>query len=124
MKFEKFFIMLFPFVFLIVLLLFSNEHEREISDNIVNSVICTIEDVKTTQGYKMSTSYYVYLKDDEGVTVQFNVTSDVYAAMSHKKGDTITIYSKEGEGLLEDIYCWYWEGHRLRNPMKITESGT
>lgn len=108
-----------------------------------NSVVCTIENVGTVQNIdtkpdnriivdsdgksnvvyggssqEISLSYYVYLRDTNDTVFQFSVSDDVYAAMSRKIGDTITICSKE------DWFgnAYYWQGKKLKNPMQITES--
>ena len=107
-----------------------------------SSITCIIEDVGTVQNVdtkpdnsiivdsdgkasivysgssqETSLSYYVYLKDSNNIVYQFSVTDDVYMAMSRKKGDTITIYSKET--LFGNVY--YWQGNKLENPLQITE---
>ncbi len=114
-----------------------------VSSETDNSVTCTIEDVGTVQNIdtkpdnriivnsdgksnvvyggssqEISLSYYVYLRDSTDAVFQFSVSDDVYAAMSRKKGDTITICSKE------DWFgnTYYWQGEKLKNPMQITES--
>ena len=106
------------------------------------SVTCIVEDVGTVQNIdtkpdshtlidsdgkasivyggssqEISMSYYIYLKDSNYDVFQFSVNNDVYTAMSRKKGDTITIYSKET--LFGNVY--YWQGNKLENPLKITE---
>ncbi|MDE6679414.1 MAG: hypothetical protein K2K02_10290 [Ruminococcus sp.] len=114
-----------------------------VTDSVTDSsVICTVEDVGTVQNVdtkpdnsiivdsdgkssvvyggssqETSLSYYVYLKDSNNIVYQFSVIDDVYMAMSRKKGDTITIYSKET--LFGNTY--YWQGNKLENPLKITE---
>ncbi len=114
-----------------------------VTDSVTDSsVICTVEDVGTVQNVdtkpdnsiivdsdgkssvvyggssqETSLSYYVYLKDSNNIVYQFSVIDDVYMAMSRKKGDTITIYSKET--LFGNTY--YWQVNKLENPLKITE---
>lgn len=96
-----------------------NRKEESSPDNAVNTVTCTIEDVSTITEDFLTERHYVLLKNDAGVTTQFSVTNDVYAAMVYKKGDTITIYSTEGISWLhKGTYHWYWEGNELRNPTK------
>jgi len=48
----------------------------------------------------VSSSYYVYLEDEDGIVMQFSVEDNVYAAMSYKKGNTITVEPKEYIGAL------------------------
>lgn len=67
---------------------------------------------------KVSSNYYVYLEDEQGVVIQFSVSDDVYAAMSYKKGDTITVEPKEYIG----VSTYYWNGYRLSNPIKVSEN--
>lgn len=114
-----------------------------VTENVAdNSITCIIEDVGTVQdidtkpdsriivdsdgksnivysgsSQKVSQNYYVYLRDTNGAVFQFSVSSDVYAAMSHKTGDTITIYPKET--LFGNAY--YWQDNELKNPLKISE---
>ena len=57
-----------------------------------SSINCIVEDVGTVQNVNTK---YVYLKDNNNIVYQFSVSSDVYVAMSRKKGDTISIFSKE-----------------------------
>ena len=108
-----------------------------------SSITCIIEDIGTVQNVdtkpdnsiivdsdgkssvvyggssqETSLSYYVYLKDSNNIVYQFSVTDDVYMAMSHKKGDSITINLKEN--LFGNTY--YWQGNKLENPLQITES--
>lgn len=119
-----------------------NVSGQEVNNNIISSVTCTVEDAETVQtvdtkpdnhivvdsdgkskiiydsSQQISQSYYVYLKDNEGDIFQFSVTDDVYAAMSRKKGDIITIDLKKE--LFGNFY--YWQGQRLENLIKITNS--
>ncbi|MCM1220344.1 MAG: hypothetical protein NC548_38260 [Lachnospiraceae bacterium] len=67
---------------------------------------------------KVSSNYYVYLEDEQGVVIQFSVSDDVYATMSYKKGDTITVEPKEYIG----VNTYYWNGYRLSNPIKVSEN--
>lgn len=86
-----------------------------VTDSVTDSSInCIVEDVGTVQNVNTK---YVYLKDSNNIVYQFSVIDDVYMAMSRKKGDTITIYSKET--LFGNTY--YWQGNKLENPLKITE---
>ena len=122
------------------------KYDSETNNSVVtetnNSITCIVEDVGIVQNVdtkpdnriivdsdgksnvvygensqKISLNYYVYLKDSDEIVYQFSIDNDVYAAMSHKKGDTITIYSKET--LFGNEY--YWQGNELKNPLKITE---
>lgn len=113
-----------------------------VSSETDNSVTCTIEDVGTVQNIdtkpdnriivnsdgksnvvyggssqEISLSYYVYLRDTNDAVFQFSVSDDVYAAMSRKIGDTITI------DLKTDLFgsAYYWQGNRLEKPLQITE---
>lgn len=119
-----------------------NVSGQKVNNNIISSVTCTVEDTETVQtvdtkpdnhvvvdsdgkskiihgsSQEINRSYYVYLKDSEGDMFQFSVTDDVYAAMSRKKGDIITIDLKKE--LFGNFY--YWKGQRLENPIKITNS--
>ena len=113
------------------------------TDEADSSITCIIEDVGTVQNVdtkpdnlviadsngkssfvyggssqEISLRYYVYLKDSNNIVYQFSVTDDVYMAMSRKKGDTISIFSKET--LFGNVY--YWQGNKLENPLQITES--
>lgn len=114
-----------------------------VTENVAdNSITCIIEDVGTVQdidtkpdsriivdsdgksnivyngsSQEVSQNYYVYLRDTNDAVFQFSVSSDVYAAMSRKTGDTITIYSKET--LFGKAY--YWQNKELKNPLKISE---
>lgn len=108
-----------------------------------SSVTCIIEDVGTVQNVdtkpdsriivdsdgksnvvyggssqEISLSYYVYLKDSNNAVFQFSVSDDVYAAMSRKIGDTITIRLQEN--LFGNAY--YWQGEKLSHPLQMTES--
>lgn len=87
-----------------------------VTDSVTDSSInCIVEDVGTVQNVNTK---YVYLKDNNNIVYQFSVSSDVYVAMSRKKGDNITI------DLKEDLFgnAYYWQGEKLRNPLQITES--
>ncbi|MDE5557362.1 MAG: hypothetical protein K2J32_06660 [Ruminococcus sp.] len=66
----------------------------------------------------VSNSYYFYLEDEDGIVMQFSVADDVYAAMSYKKGDTITVEPKE----YIRVSTYYWNGYRLSNPIKVREN--
>lgn len=123
------------------------KYDSETSNSVVtetnNSITCIVEDVGIVQNVdtspdnymivdsdgkanaiyggssqKISLSYYVYLKDSNDAVFQFSVSEDVYAAMSHKKGDTITISLKEN--LFGNSY--YWQGEKLSHPLQMTES--
>lgn len=118
-----------------------NVSGQEVNNNIISSVTCTVEDTETVQtvdtkpdnhivvdsdgkskiiydsSQQISQSYYVYLKDNKGDIFQFSVTDDIYAAMSNKKHDTITIDLKKE--LFRNFY--YWQGNRLKPPIKVNE---
>lgn len=123
------------------------KYDSETSSSVVtetnNSITCIVEDVGTVQNVdtkpdsriivdsdgksnvvyggssqEISLNYYVYLRDNTDAVFQFSVSSDVYAAMSRKKGDTITISLKEN--LFGNEY--YWQGEKLSHPLQMTES--
>ena len=78
------------------------------------AIVCTVENIVDVEDGS-STNHFVQLRDADGNLAQYDVSSDVYAAISNYKGKEITVKAYNGKA--------DWNGETLYG-YKLVEAGT
>lgn len=90
------------------------EEENEYRRTNGTAIVCTVENTVDVEDGS-STNHFVQLRDADGNLAQYNVSSDVYAAISNYKGKEITVKAYNGKA--------DWNGETLYD-YKLVETGT